>query len=52
MLIIVDLFSKYMEVVTMRDLTDESLRRAVELGWAYHHGIPDIPFLPREICGR
>ena len=44
MLIIVNLFSKYMEVVIMRDLTGESLRRAVEQGWVYRYGIPDVPF--------
>ena len=43
MLIRVDLFSKYMEVVRMRDQDGESLRGAVEQGWVYRHGIPDVP---------
>ena len=35
MLIIANLFSKYMAVVRMRGLTDESLNSAVEQGWVY-----------------
>ena len=41
-LIIVDLFSKFVELAAMRDQTAESVRRAIETGWLYRYGVPDV----------
>ena len=41
-LIIVDLFSKFVEVVAMQDQTAEFVRNAIETGWVYRYGVPDV----------
>ena len=41
-LIIVDLFSKFVELTAMREQTAESVRRAIETGWLYRYGVPDV----------
>ena len=41
MLIIVDLFSKFVEIVAMRDQTAESVRSGLENWWLYRYGMPD-----------
>ena len=42
MLVIVDLFSKFAEVIAMRDQSAKSICDALETGWFYRHGIPRV----------
>ena len=42
MLIIIDLFSKFVEIVAMRDQTAESVCSALLNGWIYRYGVPDM----------
>ena len=39
---IVDLFSKIVEIVAMQDQIYESVRNAIETGWSYRYGVPDV----------
>ena len=42
MLIIIDLFSKFVEIVAMRDQTAESVCSALLNGWIYRNRVPDM----------
>ena len=42
MLIVIDLFSKFVEIVAMRDQTAESVCSALLNGWIYRYGVPDM----------
>ena len=41
-LLIVDTFSKLIEIIPMRDQTAESIKGAFLAGWVYRHGVPNV----------
>ena len=61
-LMIVDLFSKYIEAVAMRDQTAESVEEALMIGWIHRHRIPKVLLIDqgrnvdgkaiRELCSK
>ena len=41
-LLVVDTFSKWIEIIPMRDQTAESIKKAFLAGWVYRHGVPTV----------
>ena len=51
MLIIIDLFSKFIEAVPMYDQSAESVKEGLLTGWIHQHGLGIIKLSGKE-CGR
>ena len=42
LLLVVDTFSKWIEIIPMRDQTTKSIKKAFLAGWVYRHGVPTV----------